>query len=264
MKLKLINSGPSRVGWHKHGLVLLCAKKYAETYLVEREPEEPGGARLFGTALHNGLAHHYAIMQGQTGLLSPQQAIDETLKDFEAERRHAQGLFKSYVTFWHPEQERKQFRVVAIEQELETQIDGELYTQRIDLITQNLQSGLIFFWDHKSTSSNAAYAAESYQLSGQIIGLAYFGQLKYGAMFGGVTLNMISKKPYGEPRDRFVRCPAPAAPGALAQFENTIRAARARIAQFKDWAPADWPRTLDPLVCGAYGGCDFTASCRWR
>lgn len=264
MKLRLLDCGPSRVGWHRHGLVLLCPQKYAQTYLVEHEGALGGGARLLGSAVHVALAHHYARMRGDEGLLSPAAAIDLVAAGFQDEARHAHAIFNSYVQFWHPEQERQRFDVLEVEHEIEVDIDGEPYTQRIDLIVQDKTDGKVRFWDHKTTGQSASWTAESYQLSGQILGLSYLGQRVYGLRYGGAILNMVSKKPVGAPSDRFFRTAPPAAPGSLAQFENTIRRARALIREFKDYAPEDWPRVLDPVVCHSFGGCDFVLSCRWR
>lgn len=278
MKLQFIDTGPSRVGWHRHGLVLLCPQKYSHTYLTVEAIEarktltgSGGGARTLGSAVHAGLAHHYALMTGNKqyhDLASPARAIDASGEGFPDETRHAHAIFSSYVQVWHPEVEREQFRVLAVELEIEVEIDDEPYTQRVDLVTQDRKTGKVWFWDHKTTGSGLAYAAEGYTLSGQILGLNYLGdresQRLFGAPFGGVTLNMIGKKPIGGLKDRFLRTQPQPAPGSLSQFENTIRFARSRIKDLAHLDPYSYPRVLDPLVCGAYGGCDFKSSCRWR
>lgn len=75
VSLNIIDTGPSKFGWHKHELILLCTQKYAWaklgdalqldgkklSELAHMGVPPPAGPLLRGTLLHIALAHHYEL-----------------------------------------------------------------------------------------------------------------------------------------------------------------------------------------------------------
>ena len=275
-KLKVLNTGQSSVGWHRHGTVLECPQKYAYAYVENARRSSPKAAPFLGTLIHQGLAHYYlhvGLMQrgkAHGSYARWDQAISEhaTHSDegllFPAPEREALAtkalaIVKSYIQHYG-ELDSGKLEIVKVEHEIKVDIDGELYTQRADLIVQSKRDGKIYTWDHKTAGGfGLSYGAQQYTLSGQILGLRYLGERVYGEQFGGVLLNMIGTKRPGD----FERVPAAAAPDSQKAWLGTLRYARARIAAFKGLAVSSYPRALNPTVCYAYGGCDHYDRCRW-
>lgn len=277
MKLKILNTGQSSVGWHRHGTVLLCPQKYAYSYVLAKKRSTAKPAPFLGTLVHLGLAHLYlwmglvqrgkrapyvrwreaiethAVASEEGKLFSPPQQIELAAKALAIVDKYSQT---------YAESDTKQLEILKVEHEIRTQIDGELYTQRADLIVRSVRDDKVFIWDHKTAGGfGLSYGAAQYTLSGQILGLDYLGAELYGSNFGGVLLNMIGTKRPGD----FERVYAAAAPDSRARWIESLRHARKMIKHFekKNLDVMQYPRVLDPTVCYAYGGCDYYDACRW-
>ena len=256
--------------------MLLCPQKYAYSYAMGEKRREPKSAPFLGTLVHQGLAHlylHMGLLQrgkhGGGGYERWSKAVarhatesDEgklfTPPQQEELASHALKILRAYVN-QYADADMQQLEILKVEHEIKVQIDGELYTQRADLIVRSRRDKKVYIWDHKTAGGfGLSYGAQQYTLSGQILGLDYLGTELYGADFGGVLLNMISTK-----RNDFERVFAGAAPDSRKRWLDTLRYARERIKALSDRDPLDYPRTLDPTVCYAYGGCDYFDQCRW-
>lgn len=265
----LLDTGQSTVGWHRHGTVLVCPQKYEYSYvrLVERMTSD---APALGTLVHAALAHHYAlignlaVVTGADAIHPPHDAIDACAKRDGSEHLVAQAhaIFNDYIRFWSPPAELDRWEILAVEREIQNTIDGQLYTQRVDLITRERSTGKVYFWDHKTAGGfGQAYGIDQYGMSGQVLGLRWLGEHGPFDPFGGVYINLIRTRPTGEPRDRFLRGTPPEAPGASRRFEDAVREARTRIEV--GMRTGRWPQVLDPTVCFAYKGCEYLNKCRW-
>ena len=274
--LKLLTTGQSEVGWHRHEALLLCPQKYAYSYVLKRPRGAPQAAPFLGTLVHVGLAHFYlhlgldqrAARHGswarwteaiQMYARESPEGLLVRAPEREDSMRKALAILAVYGKTYG-RADSVGFEVVKVEHEIRVEIDGALYTQRADLIVKNKRDGKVYIWDHKTAGGfGLSYGAQQYTLSGQILGLHYLGQKLYGMDFGGVVLNMIGTKRAGD----FERVHAGAAPDSQRRWIKTLRYARERIAAFSALDPLEYPRALNSTVCFAYGGCDYYDSCRW-
>lgn len=154
----LLNSGPSRRGWHRLGLVLQCPQKYAWNYLNPANP----GSRITpplarGILIHVALAHHYErirfYQQGKDPLLvhHPREAVRLVAADSPQLLKHvdiAMNAYAAYAKHWQVEAEMQEMEILMVEDVLETDVRGHLFTGRLDLAYRDL-AGRVWVTDHK-------------------------------------------------------------------------------------------------------------------
>jgi hypothetical protein len=280
---RLLDTGPSPegLGWHPIGTLLVCAQRYAQSYIVDRPVRLAGvnpatvisggtgqtlvnarRARSLGTVIHQALAHHYTVMgrlPGWEELFSPEEAIDQGAGPELSAQAHV--IWSQYTRAFPATADAQDWEVLAVEQMMIVDLDGIPYGQRADLVARHRATGRVYAWDHKTTGGpGGEKGVEKFALSGQILGLDYLTHRIYGPEAGnGVFINLIRTRPSATAIDRFTRQRAPAAPNALARFEDTVRHARRRLVVLQDVPPAEWPMTVDPWVCGS---CDYADRCR--
>jgi hypothetical protein len=144
---------------------------------------------------------------------------------------------------------------------VDVRFDHYLYTCRADFVAET-PDGRIFIADTKSTSRIEPKQAKFYSLSGQIIGLRWFGTLAYGERFAGVVLNLVQR----EPPFRFARPPLDPAPALLRDFPQSVIDGEEHV----EWLAAKgrpfdrWPTITTEEGCyGRYGRCRAADSCLW-
>lgn len=320
--LGIIDTGPTRRGWHLHELILICSAKYAWgklgpdgataglrlAELAALGAPAPAEPLIRGTLMHIGLAHLYEhtrraqqaegrwhstglVEQWQrqgvkctnpaatvANLASPSDALEEMIAQYETAwpdctsgfRSTLRRVLTSYHGYYH-ELDNERFDIIGVEVVFEDTItdvgpDGKTYstpfTQRIDLIVRARSTGLIYYFDHKSTHRLGAKVKARYILSGQFLALQYLGRLRHGVQFGGVLPNLVALNPID-----FSREPLEAAPYALARWPRDVVYA-ARLEQVLKSAygldPSDWPGSPSELTCmTAYGPCPYFDRCRF-
>lgn len=263
----LLETGPSEIGWHSHGSILTCPQKYAYGALLGL-PQSYSKPRSLGTALHLAMAHWYFKAGSPeawaiSNLAEPEVAINLYLGLESEVLSHAHYLWREYQEFYPIESDLAEWQVLEVESDLRVSIDDIPYAQRADLVWKRRSDNKVFMVDHKTMGGfGNAYGVDQYAMSGQILGLQWIGKELYGPMYGGILINAIRTTP-AKQTERFFRSPPPSAPDAVRRFPDLVRRARRLKVEFSKLAPLDYPRVADSTVCGAYGGCDYLATCRF-
>jgi hypothetical protein len=294
MSKKLVDAGSSgEFGWHACELALRCPRLYAYKYrdVVEVVPEaedasdplptlklgfkprqlesqskavgKPALSR--GSLIHAGLANHYrrlqATQRGESAdeWADPIEAIRLTVEEhpeYAPQEEEAAGAVRAYIANWI----REQVEVLHVEEVFAAEIEGERYTQRLDLVVRE-RDGKVYVWDHKGVGRIDSKTISRYTLSGQFIGMRRLVHAVYGEEFGGVRLNLIESNGKGY---AFQRCMVDPAPSAVRTFPLTVLHARAVVKSYSDLSVEEWPQALSEQTCmTAYGRCDYFERCRW-
>lgn len=206
----LINSGASRRGAHRLDKFRFCPQLFSYEDVLGITIPEDKTALVNGSGTHIGAAHHYVrrgaaqpggvVYMGQTftdpdafhepipamrlaaGLTT---GVERTL--WEKLGPNMVAMLEHYVIWCHGQD--LGYRVVAVEQEVEVMVEGNLYTQRIDLALED-RRGQVCIFDHK-TSGRPDKAETYYEDDWQIAGLYRFGRGIYKDKFDSVRLNII-------------------------------------------------------------------------
>jgi hypothetical protein len=264
----LVFTGPSPRGWHRLQLFLECPQRYAWNYVAGiKGINENAPPLVKGSLVHLGLAQHYSRMrETQQGgdpdrFYGPAEAIDlmaEVRGGAWAEHAAlAKAVTEAYLVRWRNER----FKIVAVEELLEAQIEGYRFTGRMDLVVED-SAGKIWIIDHKTTGRLQAKQRKFYSMSGQILGYQTLGRHHFGDRFGGMRLNMLQHG--GE--FKFERFDVEAAPKLLAKWPSAVKDAEEGIQKLLDEGrPEDqWPIAPSELVCfHRYGPCNYVEQCKW-
>ena len=284
----LLNTGPSGpAGWSSSSELIRCPRRWRlnTAGFVEGDRD----ALIKGTLVHVGLAHYYARKQadqegwgkpggppGANAYYEPAEAIAAIAQaNGEAWIEHmslAQRAVFDYTRRVGAE------HVVAVEHLVAAEIprmlpdNGEIsralrekipeiiiHRMRLDLILKT-PGGRYLIRDHKS-SSNPKAGTTSFELSGQIIAMQWWGQRAYGDAFAGVEIGSINlttgKLSFEIPR------PAPHAVQHWPATRTWIEVQRAIGLEVFGESLA-WPMALsDQGPCmDRYGPCGYRDSCR--
>jgi hypothetical protein len=276
-----IRGGPSTRGASTYKRAVRCLRFYAFGKVGKgTEPSEPMAS---GSVLHAGLAHFYArkgaaqyngFVHDGRRFTSPNElvTVEEAMEISTIEERARGGepnvedvtkAVQHYVAKFANER----LRVLSVEEEFKVQVpmpEGPpaLYTSRIDLVTQSMQTGQVLIWDHKGTGRITRQQPGYYSVDLQFLGLRYIGQQLYGERFGGVVLNLVQRKdPYTVARPKLEP-----APFLNSQFVQTVQDIETQIrwAESLNRAPEEWPAAPSELTCyHRYGPCSCLDFCRW-
>lgn len=281
----LINSGPSRRGWHRLELFLRCPQLWIYRYIIQA-PYLVNAERMplvRGSLGHVGLAHHYARMRAAQRGENPDSYYDvEEAMELVAPTFGDMGpdilpVARGAVRFYCQKYATEQVKVLDVEREVEAQVrwNGRgpyLFTQRIDLAYEGAD-GRVWIEDHKFVAQMRAKVPKRYTLSGQFQGLQWFGRAIYGERFGGVRVNIIqvpNKDPVFGTDARVERIRLEPAPAMLERFPQLVCDAEEGIARLTEEiesgrrSPYQAPAAAQEQVCqGPYGLCDAFEACRW-
>lgn len=262
----LLNSGPSKRGWHRLGLVLRCPQLYAWTY---RNPD-PDVSRITtplarGILIHVALAHHYERLRyyqkGLDGHLvhHPNEAVRLVAGEVPALVRHVDVALEAYAAYaghWRAEREVHEMEILMVEDVLETTVRGHLFTGRIDLAFKDM-AGRIWVCDHKSTSRITKNHKVFYALHGQLWAYLMLARRKYGNTLAGMRVNLVQHT-----TAKFERFDLPPSQFAEQSIEDVICDAEDIIAQYENRPFDRWPKAQNELTCfHRYGVCDFAEKC---
>jgi len=262
--VKLINPGSSgEFGWHSLETVLVCPRRAALSRAQRIKSESDALAR--GSLFHVGLAHLYArrMPGGKDEYLSPLAAVDALAEQegglYAKWADRVKEALRAYRAHWGSEEH---LEPKEIERVLRLNVQGKPYTQRLDLIVFNKNTGKYYIWDHKTTYAIAAKVTRTYSLTGQMLGLTLMGRKAYGDRFGGVVLNFAKLNWTGE--FAFGRSTVELAPLAVRDFKHTILYAH-RI--LEDEVLGKPPEEVTPAftsdACfGKYGPCPGRDFCK--
>jgi hypothetical protein len=298
----LIDTGPSRRGWHRLESAAHCAQLYALRYVARFDeivlasglPMDIAAPHLVrGTLGHIGLAHYYARLGDMQHGKDPERFYDpETAVDMKVsmmvERREqgcdlarqlagpVKAALRAYISNFAGE--RLQIR--GVETVVEMLFEGHVMTQRFDLVFQD-RGGRIWVMDHKFVGRANSHTMARYVLSGQFLEMHHQGLNAFGEKFGGVRVNLIGMGSIkvqiggetvtdGEPdltKYEFRRASPEPAPHALTTFPATVayweRQIEAWRREFGENVFA-YPKAISELVCiGPYGKCPAWEACRW-
>lgn len=268
----IIDSGPSRRGWHYYANFLRCSmlfywkEIYPKAHNLGWNDYTPPLAR--GSLVHIGLAHYYAQMWARQNGKDPNKIVDcwqamkiaaERIGEFGAEKLPvATSMLNAYFRRYPTET----FKVVAVEYAVEMMFGEALYTARLDLVVEE-PDGMIYAYDTKTAARLDSKTQRRYTIHGQFFGQRYLGRHTYGDRFADVVVNMISED--GE-CIRKRPDPAPfmfrAFPKIVEGANQAIEASKERFGDDPDqWATAANP---DEQTCfGPYGQCPAFELCRW-
>ena len=254
---RLIDPGSSgEYGWHTLADWLTCPRLAALKRANGRD--EPSEAQLVGTMVHVGLAHRYALMQGQD-VYQPADAVERFARKTPDATSHVyttQAALASYAAHYGPEAD---IETLAVEKVFRMKIMGCAYTQRLDLVYK--RRGKVYIVDHKKTYAILPKVTRGYGLSGQMVGASLYGQKKWGEKFGGVLLNFV-RLAKGDNNYEFKRLPVAPFPYAVRSFSKTVVLAHEMLDRYKDADPYDVPGVFTEACYGKYGPCQFYDICR--
>jgi len=273
----LIDTGPSRRGWHRLEAHLRCPQLYAWGYgqagssdseTVERSRLRfpPGPPLVRGSIGHVGLAHLYARLQAvQEGedpnrFYLPLEAMGLVADSFGDLGLEMLSVATRVVGAYAKHFGREKWKIIGVEKEEETHFGQYLYTARVDLEYQD-RAGKIWFLDHKFVSKLEAKVLNRYTLSGQILGLMHLGARKHGDRFGGVQLNLLGVNPTS-----FIRHVPDPAPWLLERFPELVKHAEEAISRTEDLIRQNLivPASPSEFTCyNSYGRCPAHELCRW-
>jgi hypothetical protein len=282
MSKLLIDTGPSRRGWHRLEAHLRCPQLYAwgygqagsanpEVALASRLRFPPGPPLVRGSIGHAGLAHLYARLQAVQERSDPDQfylpteamrlvahsfPTDSFAKLGKEMLPIAERVVRAYAEHFSHEK----WKIVAVEHEEETHFGQFLYTARVDLEYED-RAGKIWFLDHKLVNRVEAKVLQRYTLSGQILGLLHLGSRKYGERFGGVQLNLLGVNPIA-----FIRHIPDPAPWLLERFPEVVKLAEEAISRTDELVRQNLtvPAAPSEFTCwNSYGRCPAFELCRW-
>ena len=289
----LLDAGSSgEQGWSTSSTILRCGRKWR----LRREGYTDGSRAplIKGSLVHVGLAHYYARLQAdQQGwdpdrYYTPAEAVallSERNGPPWAEHRQ---LATKAVAGYQRRMSAYPERVIAVEHLIEVDVpvtfgrehpapdDGELgrlrhllacelpetitHRARIDLICE-APDGRFIIRDHKTSSDPRATSTTPFDLSGQIVGLTWWGQQQWGERFGGVEIGAINlttgRIDFRRPK---------LAPHAVAEWPKmrTWIEVQKRVLRALYGNGMDYPMALsDQGPClDRYGPCGFRESCR--
>lgn len=207
-----------------------------------------------------------------SALLAPSDAMESVMAEYEAAwpgctddfRLKLRRACAAYGKFW--EQIDRRFVILGVEVLCETPVTWRdtvvHFTQRIDAVVLEIATGLIHYWDHKSTARIDAKVHARYTLSGQSLAMQHLGLRRHGREFGGFYINLIGLNPVSFDRERVA--PAPYAlsrwPRDLVFQANQMK--RLEVEYGTD--PHEWPASPTEMTCmTAYGPCEYFDMCRW-
>lgn len=281
----LIDTGPSGPrGWHGREAMLRCPRRAQWERTVGRGTGAGSSDRDAlerGSLLHVGLAHwsarHQAVQHGwdpeqyyapldAVALVADREGwqqwvplVQRTVSDF------AVGM----IGATHPE-------IIGVEHRVEYDVPawsgppkaaGRVYqrTARADLIYR-ANDGMYWIRDWKSTYRIDSRKRVGFTLSGQLIGMQWYGRQAFGNLFGGLEVTLVEwpKVKSGTPgRVEFMRTPI--APFALQKYPATVQWGEELGPWMTEQFDNDWPLALSeqgPCV-DRYGICEWFECCRF-
>lgn len=272
----LIDTGPSRRGWHRLEAHLRCPQLYAWGYGQAGAGEEtaersrtrfpPGPPLVRGSIGHVGLAHLYArlrsVQEGEdpNRFYLPTEAMGLVADSFGELGNSMLPVATRVVRAYAEHFSHEKWKIIGVEEEEETYFGPHLYTARVDLEYQD-RAGKIWFLDHKLVSKLEAKVLDRYTLSGQILGLLHLGSRKHGDRFGGVQLNLLGVNPTS-----FIRHVPDPAPWLLERFPELVKHAEEAISRTEDLIRQNLvvPASPSEFTCySSYGRCPAHGLCRW-
>jgi len=270
----LLDAGPSSRGFHRLEAYLRCPRLYAWGYgqggsNPERASAFPPAFPLVrGSIGHVGLAHVYArlkwVGEGNDLASSPHYPPLEAMK-LVADRfgdlgQEALPGIVAVVQRYAAHYGAEPFKIVSVEDAVETSFEGYRYTARLDLVIED-RAGKVWIMDHKFVGRIDSKVHRRYVLSGQFLGFQWIGFKLYGERFGGVRLNLI-----GCNASQFQRLTPEPAPWMLERYPAIVRHAEEGIARVEEMIRKGEtvPASPSEHTCmGSYGECPAFELCRW-
>ena len=265
---KLIDRGSSgEHGWSSLSRYLACPRKGRLTEEYVREEEMHYHYR--GHLAHTGLAHLYARMmpRGRHTYLEPAEAVQAYADKYPSPHRDrwlepVLRMLPHYEAHWGGDARR--YEVLGVEEVVTLRVKHGLdrlpYTARYDLLVRERKTGKVYIWDHKVAYALIPKVVESYELSGQMLGLERYGRAKFKSKWGGIVLNFLRLDEKMQRDPEFARPTVNISALAVANFKHTIRYAHDVRDSFADTDTKDVPGVYNEACWGKYGPCPF----RWK
>jgi len=247
-----MQSSESRRGYHRLALYQTCPQAFSYRYNLGLESLRIAEPLALGTLVHLGLEHRYRLQLGQQ-VTEPIEAMRNAPARVACAFPRALEIYQAYAEHWRTDP----LRAVDVEREFELRVNGQVYTQRVDLVA--LLGERIVFVDHKTSArvnSNTAQWETSGQFAGYELIARHLAQSIYGRPFGGVIVNLIAT----QPPYRFERLPIT----IMASFVDAMPIALARTYERinADAERDPWQYTRHMDACwGRYGACSYLSLC---
>lgn len=271
---ELIDRGSSgEYGWHGLSAYLRCLRfgRLAE----EEARTEEKDYHVRGNMLHVGLAHLYArrMQDGADRFLTPASAIEEMAERHKRESVHYMAwkdrvieALRAYVQNYGPEPE---LEVLGVEEVVRAKVldpnTGQVfpYSLRYDLLVRDRRTKKVIAYDHKGTYAILKRVTSTYDLDGQMLGIARVMRAQYGADFDGVAMNFVRmSQPKSPAVFEFARTRPANTPKAVLDIQNTIKLAHKLRNVAKAYPDAlDVPGVYNDACWNKYGPCQFRELC---
>lgn len=275
---KIIYTGPSPRGWHRLQTAAECLQKYAWSYegpKTSKKPEKKGPALVKGGLVHLACAQHYATMRAEQRAergeeddpnlwCDPYTAVD-LIAQMEGAEQYTQNILDTYEEYtkrYPYEQEFQSMQIIAVEDLVETHIQGYWLTGRLDLAYKDM-AGRIWVVDHKTSTRITRNHKTYYGMSGQMHAYLHMARETYPEV-AGMKINMIQHATASNP-PKFERFDLMRSAFLESKFEQSIVDIEQSIERMKATGRSydDWPKAMSELTCfHRYGPCKFLDKCR--
>ena len=169
----------------------------------------------WGGVVHSGLEQFF-----KTGSITDAMvALEDTVDIQPLERMEREGSYytterlrmvlDAYALEYKDDFD--QWEILGVENNTMVDISDDIKWQGIhDLVVRDLEDGLIYIIDHKTTAKkvNSSYYAESFDMSQQMTSYHWMGEQLYGDAFGGIIINALQSTktiPYNFARFSIIR-----------------------------------------------------------
>lgn len=250
-----LSAGPSRAGYHRLSLWLVCKRKFGLRYreglvpLLTREP------LALGSLLHIARMHHYRGMAGLPAI-DPIEAMRQAPARIAWVFDRARRIWEGY-RLWAASADR--FKVLSVEEEYEVRIGGQLFTARLDLVYQGTD-GRVWVDDLKSTGGKVETHHHEWDDAGQMAMIDVLARAVlpgvFGIPYGGITITSVCTAA----QFAAARAPLRVPPSWRASVLHAAGEGLAEIAADRRDAMGLPP---NPEACmDRWGPCDYRAVCR--
>jgi hypothetical protein len=208
--LPIAESGPSFWGHHRDEACSDCPRLYYyefEYQGVGLESTTVNWNYQLGRAYHKFLATWYLGLKHDADMTKViVQAYDDGMSelgkgldlkasrflenDYDAHSRIYDELLTGYVQKYPSE---PTWRILDVEKEIAVVISGEIYTFRVDLVIETIDTGRRLVVDHKGTGQWASMLWKQYELDDQLTGYTKAVSMTYGKTFDGFLINGLGK-----------------------------------------------------------------------
>lgn len=254
-----LDTGKSSSGAHRLDSLIWCERQFGFSEMAKLVPVVPNRAAALGTAVHQGLAAYRLGLPWESAyewVTDPETGIPIP-PDWSFKAREAAKLVEAYIKRWAADR----WITLGVEIELRVDIDGHLFTRKIDWLVQDPQNKLVYGIDAKTAGRPAqrikTVHTEFTLYSQDIVGAVVVPQT-YGAQWGGVILDLIGT---GSKEPEFRRTTLAFPQQVIADGVRLLKHYLPRADQIVRSGANPWELTPSHHCQRPWGWCDYRELC---